>query len=230
MPDGRKSKKMTNKSPSKKQSADWERIEADYRAGILSLREIAAMHSITEGAIRKRSKRDGWVRDLGAKIQARADDLVRKNEVRSAVRSETAQAERDVIEANAERIAQVRGEHRHDISRMRKLVLDLLGELEAQTGNLDLFERLGELLSSDDEGAQDKRIEIYRRSISAASRIDGLKKLSEAMKTLIGLEREAYGLASIETASQVNNIVYAPGGPTATLEEIKEVLANNAKV
>lgn len=64
-----------------KKTPDWERIEADYRAGVLSLREIAAANGITEGAIRKRAKRDGWTRDLGAKIRAtlppRADPMER---------------------------------------------------------------------------------------------------------------------------------------------------------
>lgn len=47
-----------------KPAADWELIEKLYRAGILSLREIAkqADDAVTEGAIRKRSKRDKWVR------------------------------------------------------------------------------------------------------------------------------------------------------------------------
>ena len=51
---------------------DWERIEVDYRAGIKTLRDIAQEHGITHGAITKRSKRDDWVRDLTAKIQAKA--------------------------------------------------------------------------------------------------------------------------------------------------------------
>ncbi len=201
-----------------KKSPDWERIESDYRAGILSLREIAGAHDITEGAIRKRAKRDGWSRDLQAKIQARADDLVRKEAVRAEVRKNAQISDREIIEANAARIAQVRGEHRADINRMRKLVLDLLGELEAQTGNLELFEDLGELLSSQEEGAQDKRHEIYRRTITTASRIDGLKKLADAMKTLIGLEREAYGLSaelesSTTTIERIERVIVRPATP-----------------
>lgn len=42
---------------------DWEAIETAYRAGMMSLREIAAQHGISEGAIRKRAKRDDWSRD-----------------------------------------------------------------------------------------------------------------------------------------------------------------------
>lgn len=40
-----------------KAAPDSERIEADYRAGVLLIREIAASQGITEGAIRKRAKR-----------------------------------------------------------------------------------------------------------------------------------------------------------------------------
>ncbi len=196
---------------------DWERIEADFRAGILSLREIAGQHGITEGGIRKRAKRDGWVRDLSAKIQARADDLVRKAQVRAEVRSTRSVTDREVIEANAERIAQVRGEHRADINRMRKLVLDLLAELEAVTGNVGLFEELGEFLRGDGESADTKRAEVYSRAISMASRIDGLKKLADAMKTLIALEREAYGL---ETTSE---------GAVIKIEGIRRTIIDSSK-
>ena len=43
---------------------DWDRIEFQFRAGVMSLREIASAHGITEGAIRKRAKRDEWSRDV----------------------------------------------------------------------------------------------------------------------------------------------------------------------
>lgn len=68
---------------------DWEAIETAYRAGVMSLREIASHHGISEGAIRKRAKRDDWSRDLNARIQQKADDLVRKQEVRKTVRTKT---------------------------------------------------------------------------------------------------------------------------------------------
>lgn len=51
-----------------KAAPDWERIEADYRAGIKTLRQIADDHGITHGAINKRAKRDGWSRDLSARL------------------------------------------------------------------------------------------------------------------------------------------------------------------
>lgn len=90
--------------PARKQ-VDWERIESDYRSGIKSLREIAGEHGLTDGAIRKRAKRDSWTRDLAAKIQQRSEDLVRTQAVRSEVRTEQKATERQVIEANAEAVS-----------------------------------------------------------------------------------------------------------------------------
>lgn len=187
-----------------KATPDWERIEADYRAGLLSVREIAAPQGITEGAVRKRAKRDGWSRDLAGKIKSKSDDLVRKDVVRSTVRTERAVADHLIVEANAQVIADVRISHRTDITRFRRLVLDLLAEIEAETGNNDLFEELGELLRSEDDKGQDKRNDIYRKVISGASRIDSMKKLSETLKTLISLEREAYSIGEPVKASDTD--------------------------
>lgn len=175
---------------------DWEAIESDYRAGLLSLREMAAAHGVSHVAIKKRADRDGWTRDLSAKIKAKADDLVNRRAVTSSVTSPNAPTERQIIEANAQRIARVRGEHRADIGRMRTLVLALLAELETETGDIQAFRELGELLRAPDDRGVDKLNDLYHKVISSAGRVDSLKKLSETMKNLIGLEREAYGLDS----------------------------------
>lgn len=173
---------------------DWEAIERDYRAGILSVREIAASQGLTHGAINKRAKRDGWTRDLKAKIQAKADALVSKREVSTQVSTERLATEKTIIEANALRIADVRMAHRTDISRGRRLALAMLEELEQETGSIELFRELGDLLRAEDDKGQDKRNDLYQKVISSAGRIDSMKKLAETMKTLIGLEREAYGI------------------------------------
>ena len=189
---------MTEKTDRK--ALDWERIESQYRAGLMSLREIADDHGISEGAIRKRAKRDDWARDLGAKIQQRADDLVRKAEVRAEVRSTQSATEREVIEASALRIAQVRGEHRHDITRMRSLILRLLAECEAEAADPGVFAGIGEILRAPDDRGIDKLNDAYQKAISLPVRIKGVKELAETMKTLVGLEREAYGIVSAEDA------------------------------
>lgn len=183
----------------KKAQTDWERIELDYRAGVLSVREIAAASGVSHTAIQKRAKAQGWERDLAGKIRAKAEALVAKAEVANRVATETSATEREVIEANAARIAQIRGEHRADIRRGRNLVLNLLAELEAQTGAIADFEALAEMLRAPDDSGVDKLNDLYRKVISLPSRVDTAKKLSEALKNLIGLEREAYSIASEPT-------------------------------
>lgn len=189
---------------------DWEAIESAYRAGVMSLREIASQHDISEGAIRKRAKRDDWSRDLNAKIKARSDDMVRKQEVRSQVRSETALSERVLIEATAEVITNVRMEHRGDIRRARELANALFDELSAECADVAALEKLGELMIEPDDNGRDKLNELYRAVISLPERVKSAKALSETLKNLIGLERQAYGLDDMQpnkTARQLSDLM-----------------------
>ncbi|MFH2332257.1 hypothetical protein ABK669_01180 [Enterobacter hormaechei] len=190
---------------------DWEAIETAYRAGVMSLREIASQHGISEGAIRKRAKRDDWSRDLNAKVKERADDLVRKAEVRKQVRNESTLTERVLIEATAEVIATVRMEHRGDIRRARELTNMLFDELAGECGDVAALEMLGDLMRREDDKGQDKLNDLYNKIISLPSRVKSMKDLSDSLKTLIGLEREAYSIENkAETKEVTHNVMLVP--------------------
>jgi len=191
-------------SESPKPTTDWERIEADYRAGILSLREIANQHGITEGAIRKRAKRDQWTRNLAAKIQAKAEELVRKEAVRVPSTQLTPATEKQVVEANAQAVYEVRIAHRTDIRRAKTLSIALLAELEAQTVNPELMARLGELMFKPDEKGVDKLADAYAKAISLPGRITSMKALAETLKNLVLMERESWGLDKTPEGPQDN--------------------------
>jgi hypothetical protein len=178
----------------KKAAPDWERIEADYRAGLLSVREIAAAQGISHTAIQKRAKAESWERDLGKRIQAKADALVAKREVASQVATERAATDAVIVEANAQVIANIRLAHRTDISKSRGLVMALLSELEHQTEHRDLYEKLGVLMMQPDDNGRDKLYEAYTKAMSLGGRTSTMKALSDSLKTLIALEREAYGV------------------------------------
>lgn len=185
---------------------DWEAIESAYRAGLMSIREIASQHGITHGAINKRAKRDGWERDLKAKIKAKADALVSKREVSKQVSTETATNERILIEANAEVIANVRMEHRGDIRRARNIANTLLTELEAECTDVAALEQLGELLRREDDKGMDKLNDLYHKVISMPGRVKSMKDLSDTLKNLIGLERQAYDICGPETDNVVGKL------------------------
>ncbi|OBU09909.1 hypothetical protein [Morganella psychrotolerans] len=189
---------------------DWEAIESAYRAGMMSLREIASQHDITHGAINKRAKKEGWERDLREKIKLKADALVSKREVSTKVSTEKAVSERILIEANAEVIATVRMEHRGDIRRARELANALFDELSTECADVPALKKLGELMIEPDDNGRDKLNELYHAIISLPERVKSAKALSETLKNLIGLERQAYGLDDAlqnNAASQLSDLM-----------------------
>jgi len=179
-----------------KVAADWERIEVDYRAGVKTLRQIAEEHGISHAAVNKRAKRDGWSRDLNAKIQAAAEAKVSKAAVTSQVSVDTKLAEKAVIEANAEAIYRIRMEHRRVAGQFQKLTQAMAAELESMTGNPALFQQLGEMFDAgpDGKGRDDKLNEAYHRVIAMPGRVDHMRKLVETFERLVKLERQAFGL------------------------------------
>jgi len=177
-----------------KQAFDWEAIERDYRAGLLSVREIAGRYGCTHTAINKRARADGWGRDLKVKIRAKADALVSRREVSRVSTVLPVETEQQIIEANAEVIVNVRMAHRSDIRRSRGLANKLLDELEQLTDNRELFEQLGELMRKPDDFGNDRLNDLYHKIIALPNRSKIMRELADTLKVLIALERQAYNL------------------------------------
>ena len=77
---------MTDKTtPIKRKSVDYGRIEAGWRAGLLSPRQLAAIYTqetgdpVSHAAIIKRAKRDGWTRNVV--IHEKSTILLEKDEL-----------------------------------------------------------------------------------------------------------------------------------------------------
>lgn len=172
---------------------DWEAVEIQYRAGIRSLKDIGGEFGVSDAAIIKRAKRDSWVRDLKAKIHARAEAKVSAAMVSAEVSARTKINERQTIEAVSDEIVNVRLAHRGDISRTRRLSMKLMDELEAIT---DDQETLKELISQmrEAEDADTALLNLATRMSSLPTRTKTIKELSETLKTLVTLERQAYGI------------------------------------
>jgi hypothetical protein len=187
---------------------DWELIERDFRAGLKSLREIGAEHGITEGAVRKKAKANGWTRDLSAKIQQKAADIVRREEVRKEqVRSGGTQLtpadERTVVDANAQKVADVDLGNRADL----RAVLDVQRTLAEELALLSLPEfadslaKLGEIMdesytTESGREVKDKVNETYHYIISLAGRVKMAKDIAGAYGVYVPLQRKIYSLDS----------------------------------
>ena len=104
-----------------------------------------------------------------------------------------------------------------------KKAVKLLDELEIQTDNIDLLEQIETALANGDD-APDGLMRVFQRVTSIAGRIDSAKKLAEAMKVLVGMEREAYGIVEAAKVEHTGK----DGGPVEvvhmTPEAIREVM------
>lgn len=186
-------------APAKAETPKDERTERDaaigndYRAGVLSLREIGAKHGVSHVAVKKLADKYGWTRDLSARIQAEADAKVNKAVVTEKVNETARVNERVTIEANANAIAEVRLAHRADIRKARELVQSMLGDL-MEISSID-GERLLALIEQ--AGADPKMAaKALQRVTSLPTRVGMVKPLTEALRNVVAMDREAWGLGA----------------------------------
>lgn len=156
----------------RKTESEWDRIELEYLAGDISVREIADRFSISEGAIRKRAKAQGWVRAV-----RRPQSAYQRGAVAQRPPAEP-------MEAGA--IAE----------RGRQLVGRMLDELDATTSLVGELEGLIEAETADDRDA--RRRDGMLGAISLGARAKTLKELAAALKTV----NEASAPAGKKAAAQ----------------------------
>jgi len=168
-----------------KPAAHWPTIEADYRAGVKSVRQIASEHGISEGAVRKRAKTQTWTRDLSAQIQAKADALVRMEAVRNEVRTKERVPDSVVVDANANVVYKVQMAHRAGLTKLSSLRDSLLLELEAAAAPDPKTAAPAPGTENPPEAATGLALPV---------RIESLKKLAEVDEKIRRGEREAYGI------------------------------------
>ncbi len=172
-----------------RRNIDWEAVEREYLAGIRSLKDIGAEYGVSDAGIIKRARRDGWTRDLSAKIKAKADALVSAREVSAEVSLQNKIAERQVVEANANLLADAVLNQRADVKRARSTVQKLWDMVDIELDHPEEFSRLGELLADPENNNQGKLNDIFQAAIKLPQQIKNVKLLADAIKVMIELER-----------------------------------------
>ncbi|MEI6423970.1 MAG: hypothetical protein WCP55_17270, partial [Lentisphaerota bacterium] len=121
--------------------------------------------------------------------------------------------------------------HRADIKAARGLAATLMQELAAVTAGLPAFDGLGEALRAEDDRGRDKLNDIYKRVISLPERSTTLNSLVNALKTLVLLERQAFGIAGlIEDPEAVRPPAEVTRGLDQIMQKFDAVLALQAPV
>lgn len=192
-----------NSIRSPKRVVDWDAIEPHYRAGIRALKDIGAQFQVSDAAIIKHATKHAWTRNLTGKVQARADALVSAAQVSAEVsesRELTKKAARaQVVEVEANVQARIRLSHRALIGRTRKLVEDMLAELEVQSISGDqLRSLLAGIADCSEEGVNQAKelAKLLERTLKLGDRAAVLKTLVESLSRLVAAEREAYNIGN----------------------------------
>lgn len=164
---------------------DWEAIEREYRAGQLSVSEIGRQFGVSHTAINKRAKKDGWKRDLAAKVRQEVSSRLVSEEV-------SASNAREAVDTAAARGVELVRQHRKSLGRAQVIVEKLLSELDRGTDNADDIEEAIEEHTAGDKDT--KRRNMMLKAVSLPSRAQTAAALSATLKNLIPLERQAFNL------------------------------------
>ena len=192
---------------------DWNQVEADFRAGIKPLRQIGKEYAVnnngtklSHSAIIKHYKELGVERNLAQAIKEKAAKKVTTLLVTKSTQRHLSLTDSQIIEKNAAQSANIQLSHRHDVGENKQVILKLLHELNFQTDNQDSYERLlalveedarvpdGELETRSQTETRAKLRQYFNKSLSTASRIDSVKKLTDALRSIIDTERKLYGI------------------------------------
>jgi len=170
----------------KSRQIDWVGIEKEYRAGQLSNVEIGKQFGVSEGGIRKKAIKNGWVKDLSCAVRSR----VREKLVRATVRKSEAdlQTDEEIIDSASERGVEVITLHRKDINRLREMEQSLLAELsntENQPTKIHVCQFQGNVIKT-------------VIPISVTERTAALNALANVQSKRITLERIAWNLDEAE--------------------------------
>jgi len=167
---------------------DWERVERDYRAGQITVRQIAQKHAISTTAITAHMHSGGWTRDLSQAIQARTQAKISEIDVQELIE----QSAREGAQKSAQTI-RLADEQASDVAagviiRHRKSFRD-------QVERAAVIERLfDEILVASSAYAGDGAEPIDIHKAAAA-----FKALVDSRAKLVAMERESFGISGPDT-------------------------------
>ncbi len=159
---------------------DWEHVERLYRAGQLTIKQIAEACKVSDSQIRARAKRHGWTRDLSDAIRARTQAKVAAIDVNALVEETAAESAgksarqiRDAVEYASDVAAGVVVRHRTDI--------------QAMTGRAA---RIEDMLEAALKSGETSIGAVVRASTALKALIDARAKLIEKERQAFGLDRD----------------------------------------
>lgn len=202
-------------------------LKADYATGAFKDGALAAKYGVSREQIARRRSADrkldpsAWPKDLAAAVGVATKvklaqtiagiSEVKPGNLRSTVTGMVAEAVlgqaqelTEVVMAAAEVNKQVIIGHQHDAANLRQLVGRLTNEIALSNMLAGEMEMLAQIVAGSGAEPADeaKARSMVMKALGMGQRVSSLKALSETLKNLIAIEREAYNIAPNEGKPQ----------------------------
>ena len=176
---------------------DWETIKNEYRVDNYSVRKLSELYGPSEGAIRKRISREGWVKDLSKKVEIETQAELEKR--KAEVGDNTPTTDEDIIREsalrNVEKIEQQQQrlqEHSQLVQQYSRILQRVMsGVIYEGDTKVQIKNNAGEVVS-------EHEIPIWNKGLGAA-----LKDLMDIEKVLIDLERKVHNLNQAQAEDEL---------------------------
>lgn len=176
---------------------DWEAVEKDYRAGQLTFRQMADVHSVSVSQIREKAKQLGWERNLAGAIRERTKAKISQIDVAELIEQsahesaqQSSQTQKNAIEIAADIATGVVMSHRKHYSKVKTLAADMLEEVAEFGKDKTSLSQLVEIIGQDDPLAA----QAIKRVTGFAGRVQSLEKLANTLVKIADAERKAFGI------------------------------------
>lgn len=176
---------------------DWEKIEAEYRIGSLTVRQIADSNGVAASAITRKAKKLNWSRDLSKAVDSTTKAVLQERAKQRAINKalessqESAQRVISTVDAAVSVRVTVLESHQDLAEKMKTLSGKLYQELASvSTGDPRDIATLVAAVGQADEGlAAD-----LAKALSLGNRLASAEKLSNVITKTAELERKAHGI------------------------------------
>ncbi|KAA0592957.1 hypothetical protein J2848_005687 [Azospirillum lipoferum] len=190
----------------KRDDIDWTAIEAAFRAGTLSNRQIAERFGVSEANIRKRAKAGDWVRSAQPRAHLPVAEIL------------------PPIDRSARPV--LPGEPREHVEHAREIAGRMLDELDAVTSHVGELEQLIEVETDDDRdgrrrAAMLKAISLPARSMTLKTIVQALAVAKEVAGVGIGGGKKEEAKARAQEAAKPGNKFAPPAPPRLAVDNMK---------
>lgn len=217
------------------QRPDWKRIERLYRAGMLSIHEIARECNIPEANIRYHAKKKGWERDLTNEVRSATRTKLVENlanarkgkisnqdyksdENQDILKQLTGATDEQIIEEAARTQVEVVRQHQSTLGSGHSLTMRMLHELDATTTHRgELEDMIKSTISPRRQGA-------VLNALSLAGRATVMRDLAQAARIWITEERRAFSIVDDKADSKERSKL-----DEMTAEQLRAEILQDAK-